>query len=124
MSTITVAAPGSPRPMTNTQLDQLSINCIRTLSMDAVQQAQSGHPNGAGAARVHAVEPRHAFRSAGPNLAEPRSVRALQWSCLHVAVVGAPPQRYPSGECRIRTAWAIRGFARRYSSLPPTRQQG
>jgi len=30
--------------MTNEQLDQLSINCIRTLSMDAVQQAKSGHP--------------------------------------------------------------------------------
>jgi transketolase len=30
--------------MTNPQLDQLSINCIRTLSMDAVQQAKSGHP--------------------------------------------------------------------------------
>jgi transketolase len=44
MSTITTAAVGSPRPMTNAQLDQLSINCIRTLSMDAVQQAKSGHP--------------------------------------------------------------------------------
>jgi len=30
--------------MTNEQLDQLSINTIRTLSMDAVQQAMSGHP--------------------------------------------------------------------------------
>jgi transketolase len=30
--------------MTNDQLDQLSINTIRTLSMDAVQQAKSGHP--------------------------------------------------------------------------------
>jgi transketolase len=30
--------------MTATQLDQLSINCIRTLSIDAVQQAKSGHP--------------------------------------------------------------------------------
>ncbi|HEX4146977.1 MAG TPA: transketolase [Pirellulales bacterium] len=30
--------------MTNDQLDQLSINTIRTLSMDAVQQANSGHP--------------------------------------------------------------------------------
>jgi len=29
--------------MTNEQLDQLSINTIRTLSMDAVQQANSGH---------------------------------------------------------------------------------
>src|ERR1700728_3824110 len=30
--------------MTRTDLDQLSINTIRTLSMDAVQQAKSGHP--------------------------------------------------------------------------------
>ena len=44
MSTIATAAVNSPRPMTNAQLDQLSINCIRTLSIDAVQQAKSGHP--------------------------------------------------------------------------------
>ncbi len=44
MSAIAGAAVDSPRPMTNAQLDQLSINCIRTLSMDAVQQAKSGHP--------------------------------------------------------------------------------
>ena len=30
--------------MTNDELDQLSINTIRTLSIDAVQQAKSGHP--------------------------------------------------------------------------------
>jgi transketolase len=30
--------------MTNEQLDQLAINTIRTLSMDAVQEAKSGHP--------------------------------------------------------------------------------
>jgi len=44
MSAITSAAVDSAPPMTNEQLDQLSINCIRTLSMDAVQQAKSGHP--------------------------------------------------------------------------------
>ena len=44
MSTATVAATDSSRPMTGAQLDQLSINCIRTLSIDAVQQAKSGHP--------------------------------------------------------------------------------
>jgi transketolase len=32
------------QPKTATQLDQLCINTIRTLSIDAVQQAQSGHP--------------------------------------------------------------------------------
>jgi len=30
--------------MSSTSIDQLSINTIRTLSMDAVQQANSGHP--------------------------------------------------------------------------------
>ena len=30
--------------MTSQTIDQLSINTIRTLSMDAVQQAKSGHP--------------------------------------------------------------------------------
>ena len=30
--------------MTREQLDQLCVNTIRTLSMDAVQQANSGHP--------------------------------------------------------------------------------
>jgi transketolase len=44
MNTIAGAATGSPRPMTSAQLDQLAINCIRTLSIDAVQQAKSGHP--------------------------------------------------------------------------------
>lgn len=30
--------------LTNTELAELSINTIRTLAMDAVQQANSGHP--------------------------------------------------------------------------------
>ena len=30
--------------MTNDELDQLAINTIRTLSIDAIQQAKSGHP--------------------------------------------------------------------------------
>src|SRR6201996_6735296 len=30
--------------LSNDQLDQLAINTIRTLSIDAVQQAKSGHP--------------------------------------------------------------------------------
>ena len=44
MSKVTIGPMTSADPMTNEQLDQLSINCIRTLSMDAVQQAKSGHP--------------------------------------------------------------------------------
>ena len=34
----------TPATVPGTNLDQLSINTIRTLSMDAVQQAKSGHP--------------------------------------------------------------------------------
>jgi transketolase len=44
MSAIATPAMTSPRQMSEAQLDQLSINCIRTLSIDAVQQAKSGHP--------------------------------------------------------------------------------
>ncbi|MGA7485481.1 MAG: transketolase [Xanthobacteraceae bacterium] len=44
MSDVAIGQKGSAAPMTNEQLDQLSINCIRTLSIDAVQQAKSGHP--------------------------------------------------------------------------------
>ena len=44
MSAITSPDMSSPPPMSSAQLDQLSINCIRTLSIDAVQQAKSGHP--------------------------------------------------------------------------------
>jgi transketolase len=38
------AQDGELKAMTNEELDQLSINTIRTLSIDAVQQAKSGHP--------------------------------------------------------------------------------
>jgi transketolase len=44
MATNTATKAKPRQPMTDAQLDQLSINCIRTLSMDAVQQAKSGHP--------------------------------------------------------------------------------
>jgi transketolase len=44
MNAMASSAVDSPRPVTDAQLDQLSINCIRTLSIDAVQQAKSGHP--------------------------------------------------------------------------------
>jgi len=68
MSTTQVA-----RPLTDTELDQLCINTIRTLSIDAVQQAKSGHPGApmALAPLAYPLEPRHAFRPAGPHLAQP-----------------------------------------------------
>ena len=40
------AAPGVPEPMTAVKpdLDRLAIDTIRTLAIDGVQQANSGHP--------------------------------------------------------------------------------
>src|SRR6478609_9951945 len=37
-------SPVVASPLTQTEMDQLCINTIRTLSIDAVQQAKSGHP--------------------------------------------------------------------------------
>ena len=39
-----MSAAGAVNHLTDTELDQLCINTIRTLSIDAVQQAKSGHP--------------------------------------------------------------------------------
>jgi transketolase len=44
MSAVAGAAVNSAGTMTPAQLDELSVNCIRTLSMDAVEKAKSGHP--------------------------------------------------------------------------------
>jgi transketolase len=38
-----MSVPNTAEPVTTTEIDQLSINTIRTLSIDAVQQANSGH---------------------------------------------------------------------------------
>ena len=81
---------------------------IRTLSIDAVQQAKSGHPGTpmALAPLVYThLEPRHALRSAGPDLAQPRSVRALQRSRLDAALVRASSHQHAGGECRLRDGW-------------------
>src|SRR3974390_2998347 len=95
-------------------VDQLHSHVVNGRS-PASEIWASWDANGVGAARLHALEPRHAFRSARSYLAEPRSVRALQRSCLDAAVVGAPPHPHASSECRLRTAWSTRSFARRYS---------
>src|SRR5437870_2056298 len=39
-----VAPTNEDKTMTNAELDQLSVNTIRTLSIDAVERAKSGHP--------------------------------------------------------------------------------
>ncbi len=76
--------------MTNEQLDQLAINTIRTLSIDAVQQAKSGHPGTpmALAPLVYTLWNRvMSFDPEGSDLARSRPLRALQRPCLDAALV-------------------------------------
>ena len=44
MSMTPISMTSSAAPMTDAALDQLSVNTIRTLSIDAVERARSGHP--------------------------------------------------------------------------------
>jgi transketolase len=44
MSTTAAVEKNAQRQLTSAQLDELSVNTIRTLSIDAVQKAKSGHP--------------------------------------------------------------------------------
>src|SRR5678816_2900750 len=44
MTASSVAAAAITRVPSGSEIDQLCVNTIRTLSMDAVQQANSGHP--------------------------------------------------------------------------------
>ena len=69
-----MSIPHLAEPKTGTDLVQLSINTIRTLSIDAVEQAKSGHPGTPMALapliytlwnRVMQFDPR------GPDLAQP-----------------------------------------------------
>ena len=70
------------------------------------------------------LEPGHALRPAGSDLARPRPLRALERPRLDAAVVGAASHRDAGGECRLRAARAAVGDARRHPPLPPARQQG
>ena len=93
-------------------LAELSINTIRTLSMDAVEKAKSGHPGRADGARPAGVHPLHAGDEAQPEA--PRVVR--------------PRPLHPLGRARVDAALldalplGLRAHARRPEELPPARQ--
>jgi len=77
---------------TGAKLDQLCINTIRTLSIDAVQKANSGHPGapmGLAPVAYSLWQQFSALRSGKSALAEPRPLRALQWTRLDAALFPA-----------------------------------
>ena len=83
----------------------------------------SGHADGDGAGRLHAVAGFPPLRSGGSDLAEPRSLRAVGWPCLDPALFDAAPDRRQIGRRKIRAARHADGLARRSEALPPARQQ-
>ena len=78
--------------MPDKQTDQLCINTIRTLSMDAVQAANSGHPGTPMALAPVAYclwQPLSAVRSRRSDMGKPGSLRPVHRSCFHVVVFSA-----------------------------------
>ena len=110
-----------------TDIDQLSINTIRTLAADAVQKAKSGHPGTpmacAPVAYTLVAALSCAYDPAGPDLAEPRPLRAVRRPCLDAALLAAPPRRRQAAAPSLRAAPSAGGHARRHQAVPPARQQ-
>ena len=94
-----------------TTLDELCVNTIRTLSMDAVQKANSGHPghaDGARAARLRALHAGDGARAEQARLAGSRPLRAQLRARVDAPVLDAVPD-------------GLRAHARRPQELPPAR---
>ena len=95
--------------MTAARLDQLAIDTIRTLAIDGVQRANSGHPGAPmGMAPMAYVLWTRVLRYAPdrPRLARPRPLRALRRPRQHAALRAAAPDR-------------LRPPARGAGALPP-----
>ena len=83
----------------------LMANAIRALAMDAVQQANSGHPGAPmGMAEIagRAVGPAPAPQPRQPALARPRPLRALERPRLDAALCAAAPDRLRPALCELR----------------------
>ncbi len=116
------AAPGEEgqRSQGEGSIDELCINTIRTLSMDAVQQANSGHPGTpmALAPVVYTLWQRFLrFDPERSDLAQPRPLRAVQRPRLDAALCDAASRRREGGRCRIRASRRARGHARRHQAV-------
>ena len=113
--------------LTSQELDELAINTIRTLSIDAVQQAKSGHPGTpmALAPLVYVIwnevmrfDPQDPI---WPNrdrfVLSNGHASMLLWSVLYLTGTRAVNAEY-------ERLGAARGHARRHPPFPPARQQG
>src|ERR1700752_821993 len=114
-------------PVSGSAIDQLCINTIRTLSMDAVQQAKSGHPGTpmALAPLVYTIWNR-VMRFDPKDPVWPNRDRFVlsNGHALDAAVVLPPPDENPGRKCRLRASGQAVGDARRHPPFPPAREQG
>jgi transketolase len=104
---------------TNDTIDQLCVNTIRTLAMDAVQAANSGHPGTPMALapvvyclwqRVLHFDPSHPI---WPN--RDRFVLSVGHASM---LLYAALERSAGGQPQVRNTWPIVGDAGRYQELP------
>ena len=88
---------------TATELDGQCIYTIRTLCIDAIQSANSGHPGTPiGIAPVtYTLWQRFLRLTLRPDLAEPRSLRALGRTRVCASVVDAAPDGCPGRRPRV-----------------------
>ena len=82
-----------------------------------------GHADGARPARLRALAALPALRPRGPDLAQPRPLRALGGPRLDAALLAALPGRREGGRSRLRGRRRARGQPRRHQELPPARLQ-
>ena len=99
---ITKSDVRATRPSAGTELDQLCINTIRTLAMDAVQQAKSGHPGTPMALAPLAYVIWQHFLRFDPDPSSPIATASCCPMDTSDAVVRDPPSgRREGGECQI-----------------------
>ena len=112
--------------MANPELDQLAINTIRTLAMDAVQQANSGHPGTPMAMAPVAYCLWQRFLRFDPEDPIWPNRDRFVLSAGHASMLlysPAAPDRRQGGQPAVRAARDAVGHARRHQALPPARQQ-
>ena len=108
-----------------TQLDQLCINTIRTLSMDAVQKANSGHPGAPMALAPVADRLWQQFLRYDPeDPIWPNRDRFVlsNGTRVHAALFAALSGERPRGNARWKDSFDPSRFARRDQEFPPTGQ--
>ena len=90
------APPETAMTLATDQLERLAIDTIRTLAIDGVQQANSGHPGApmGMAPMAYTLWTRHLRHApTQPGLAQPRPVRAERRPRVDAPVLAAPPDR-------------------------------